>query len=90
MRNKNFKREFISFSTSLEFHNLKVKPPYIFGYYLLSEHSYPVDAIGICETKKIGDIITIEEFKYLDALYGDKCEVIPAPLHQQAITMAFK
>ncbi len=57
----------------------------IFGCYLTTEHSYPIDKHGCLLHRKIGDFVSREEHSYLDALFGNKCVIMIAPLYQQAI-----
>lgn len=57
----------------------------IFGFYLTTEHSYPIDKYGFLLHRKIGDLVSREEHLYLYTLFGNKCVIIIAPLYQQAI-----
>lgn len=75
--------EFIPYVQAMDIDELgcKFQP---FGYYSLSYHQYPIDKYGVCTTVNVGDFMDIDQFKYVECLFGDKSKSIKAITYHQA------
>ncbi len=75
--------EFVEYKEACELaeFGLEVK---FFSFFSITEHIYPIDKYGVCTTVSPGDLVELDQFKYLQCMFGDKFKYVGAPLYQQA------